>query len=51
MKRPDLEWFIRRLAGEHGHALRRHMEHVHVPVLLDYIQHLEKLIDENQKMQ
>jgi len=51
MERPDIEWFIRSLAGRNGHALSRHMEHVHVPVLLDYIQHLEKLVDENKKMQ
>jgi hypothetical protein len=41
MERPDIEDYINKINGSKGMALVRHMEHVGMKPLLDYIIYLE----------
>jgi hypothetical protein len=50
MERPNMDWFKHRLQGRYGHAVMRRMESVELQTLVNYIDHLEEKLNEQQNL-
>ena len=50
MDRPDINWYVRRLAGNEGYAIRDFLRHARVPDLLHYIEQLETELNDRDNV-